>query len=73
MGFLDEDLRHLWHGDVRDRAFGARDEGLARFGFDPGADIAVDAHGCWRWSSDKPDLHRYVRDYFAARAEDGRA
>jgi hypothetical protein len=73
VGFLDEDLHHLWHGEVRDRAFGARHEGLARFGFDPHADIAVDAHGCWRWSSDKPDLHRYVRDYFAARAEDGRS
>jgi len=68
---LDEDLWHLWHGDVRDRSFGTRHAGLADFEFDPGADIEVDEHGCWRWSSDKPELHRYVRNYFAARTEDG--
>lgn len=68
---LDEDLHHLWHGDVRDRGFGARHAGFAAFHFDPRADIAVDGHGCWRWSSNKPELHRYVRDYFAARTEDG--
>lgn len=71
VSFPDEDLLHLWHGDVRDRGFGARHRGLAACGFDPRADIAVDGHGCWRWSSDKPLLHRYVHDYFAARIEDG--
>ena len=71
MAHLDEELHHLWHGDVRDRGFGTRHVGFAAFDFDPRADIALDGHGCWRWSSDKPELHRYVRDYFAARTEDG--
>jgi hypothetical protein len=68
---VDGDLHHLWHGEVASRGLGARQSGLRRFHFDPYEDIAVDASGCWRWSSDKPEMHRYVRDYFASRREDG--
>ena len=32
--------------------------------FDPLQDIALDAGGCWQWSSDKPNLHRRVRNTF---------
>jgi hypothetical protein len=62
---------HLWHGDLADRGGGARHRGLVPFEFDPVADIAIAEAGCWRWATDKPDLHRYLRDYFAARKEDG--
>ncbi len=68
---MDGDVYHLWHGDLADRGGGARHQGLLQFDFDPAADIAVAASGCWRWASEKPDLHRFVRDYFAARKEDG--
>ena len=44
---------------------------IARTLASAGADIAIAETGCWRWATDKPDLHRYVRDYFAARKEDG--
>jgi hypothetical protein len=65
------DLFHLWHGALADRRYKERYEGLQPFGFDPHADLALDANGVWRWNSDKPAMHRYVRDYFAARKEDG--
>lgn len=68
---MDGDVYHLWHGDLADRGGSARHKGLVPFEFDPGADIAITEAGCWRWATDKPDLHRYVRDYFAARKEDG--
>ncbi len=68
---MDGDIYHLWHGELADRGGGARHQGLLPFEFDPAADIAIAGSGCWRWASDKPDLHRYVRDYFAARKEDG--
>ncbi len=71
VGYIPGRVLHLWHGDAANRRFGLRDEGLERFGFDPFGDIAVDAHGCWRWSSDKPDLHAFVRRYFESRHEDG--
>ena len=71
VGCLEGDVFHLWHGRLEDRGIRPRHLGLAPFRFDPGHDIAHDDAGCWRWSSDKPDLHAYVRQYFAARREDG--
>jgi hypothetical protein len=71
VGCLDGDLFHLWHGRLEDRGTRQRHLGLGQFRFDPRHDIALDDAGCWRWSSDKPDLHAYVRQYFATRREDG--
>jgi len=70
-GVLDETIRHLWHGDIADRRYRERHDGLAEHDFDPAADIAVDDSGAWRWNSDKAALHEYVRWYFASRREDG--
>ena len=69
--FVDVDLFHLWHGEMRDRRYRDRHDGLRPFRFNPAADVKVDDSGCWRWNSDKPHLHAYVRDYFATRNEDG--
>jgi hypothetical protein len=33
-------------------------------------ELAIDSGGCWRLSTGKPEMHRYVRDCFAARRED---
>ncbi len=70
-GVLDGVAIHLWHGDVRDRRYRERHDGLKRYDFDPATDIALDGNGTWCWSSEKPALHEYVRAYFAARREDG--
>jgi hypothetical protein len=69
--FLDGDIYHQWHGDAANRGLGSRQAGLGRFDFDPYRDIALDVHGCWRWSSDKPEMHAYFESYFVARKEDG--
>jgi hypothetical protein len=61
----------LRHGEVQDRRYGASERGLQRFAFDPFVDIALDHDGCWRWSSDKRELHAFVRRYFELRHEDG--
>lgn len=71
VGFLDGDLFHLWHGALRDRKMHERHKGLSRFQFDPAADIAIGDQGGWRWNSSKPQMHDYVRGYFAGRNEDG--
>jgi hypothetical protein len=65
------DLVHLWHGKPEHRRHLERHEGLGRFQFDPFEDIATDRNGAWRWNSDKPEMHEYVRNYFASRREDG--
>jgi hypothetical protein len=69
--FVDVDLFHLWHGDILMRKPRARHHGLQTFQFDPYTDIATDRDGPWRWSTDRPLMHDYVREYFASRMEDG--
>jgi hypothetical protein len=66
------DLVHLWHGEISDRRTIERHHEFAAFGFNPASDIALEPCGCWRWSSDKPAMHEYLRCYFARRMEDGR-
>ncbi len=68
---IQGDLAHLWHGKSEHRRRLQRHEGLASFQFDPFEDIAIDRNGAWRWSSDKPGMHEYVRNYFVSRREDG--
>lgn len=71
VGVIDGDVYHQWHGKASDRGLGTRHNRLGQFDFDPFTDLALDERGCWRWNSDKPELHAYVRDYFASRREDG--
>ena len=63
---------HLWHGEMEDRKPGQRHSGLRPHDFNPARDIAIGESGAWRWASDKPALHVYLKDYFASRYEDGR-
>jgi hypothetical protein len=71
VSYVEGDLHHLWHGELRDRGWRERWDRMDRFGFDPTADIAIDGGGCWRWNSRKPEMHAYLADYFASRREDG--
>ncbi len=71
IGYFDQDIFHLWHGDVADRRTRSRHAGLQTFNFDPFSDIQLNSSGSWCWSSDKHELHEYVRGYFTARREDG--
>jgi len=73
VGWLEGDLLHLWHGEAANRGVPQRYYDLASFDFEPEADIAISEDGCWRWNSDKPGLHAVLREYFAARKEDGAA
>ena len=70
IGYVEGRIFHLFHGNLTDRQYRLRHQRLRKFGFDPFTDIAIDSNGCWRWSSDKAEMHRYVSSYFAARNED---
>jgi len=71
VGCVEGPLYHLWHGEFAKRYYRQRHHGLRPFEFDPYTDIAVADNGIWRWASDKQALHTFVRNYFAAREEDG--
>jgi len=72
LGWCRGSIFHLWHGDLADRNYRERRMRFAEFDFDPQADLAIGPGGAWRWSSDKPAMHRFVSDYFGTRFEDGR-
>jgi hypothetical protein len=71
IGCLEGAVYHLWHGELENRRYTVRHTELVHHEFDPSRDIALDEAGCWRWSSDKPELHAHVREFFAVRKEDG--
>lgn len=71
VGYVKGRLLHLWHGDLRNRKYVQRHVEFSRFKFDPRRDIARDNSGCWRWNSDKSEMHDYVRGYFFDRLDDG--
>jgi hypothetical protein len=71
VGYIEGRLFHLWHGDMEARRYAERHRCFETFDFDPYTDIALDANGCWRWNSDKREMHEFIRSYFASRNEDG--
>jgi hypothetical protein len=71
IGYAEAEVYHLWHGELRLRRHRDRHRQFRRFAFDPFVDIALDTRGAWRWNSDKPEMHAYVKDYLASRREDG--
>lgn len=71
ISYVDGRIFHLWHGKLQDRRYSERQDILEAFRFNPSKDIALDRNGCWKWSSDKPELHQQVRVYFDNRKEDG--
>lgn len=68
IGWTPGRLLHLHHGPLANRKYVERFGILRDAQFDPDRDIALDADGCWKWNSDKPELHQRVFDYFASRA-----
>ena len=68
---LEGDIFHLWHGTLEKRANNQRHRALNRIGYDPYVDLALASDRVWRWNSDKPAMHDYVRSHFVGRDEDG--
>ena len=70
IAYVPGTILHLWHGASRHHS-GYESVKLDAHEFDPATDIRVGSSGALEWNSTKPELHRSLRDYFAARAEDG--
>jgi len=61
----------LWHGHRKNRGYSKRYDVLLDNKYDPATDIAVDNNtGVWVWSSDKPELHSQMQEYFSSRVEE---
>lgn len=71
IGAIPGELVHLYHGEAKDRHYWDRWETLKRHDYDPDRDIRLDPDtGLWEWSSDKPEMHKALREYPRQRNED---
>jgi hypothetical protein len=71
IGCLDATARHLWHGEIEHRQYRERHQHLERHQFNPDEDLALTSEGCWRWSSEKREMHEWIAGYLRGRKEDG--
>lgn len=70
IGYTEDWVLNLWHGNYRNRQYGTRWEILRKHDFDPKNDLRISDQGAWVWNTEKYDLHREVYDYFKSRNED---
>jgi hypothetical protein len=70
VGCVSGDVIHLHHGARPNRRYAERTRILQDHDFDPMHDVRIGDNGLLEWASDKPDLHRALRDYFTGRRED---
>ena len=70
--FTNGPIFHLGHGSMLNRRYVERQSILKDANFDPRIDISLDSNRCWRWSSDKPELHQRTCEYFDQRNEGSR-
>lgn len=61
---------HLWHGDVANRQYSARNDEMVALRFNPSTDIVVNDDRCWEWAPHRGDLQAWGRRYFVNRRED---
>lgn len=67
--FLEGTVCHLFHGSSSNRRYMDRYEIAAKHQYDPAYDIKQE-NGIWSWSSNKPEFHAEVAEYFMGRKED---
>lgn len=70
IGYVPVEMTHLYHGQRKNRNYIGRWRYLTDYDYDPEKDIELDVNGLWKWASDKPEMHRLVKEYFAERRED---
>lgn len=73
IGYVDNSVRHLWHGSKGKRGYTKRWEVLIEHQFDPETDLARDVSGVLRLVGNTPRqwaLRDDIRRYFESREED---
>jgi hypothetical protein len=49
IGFLNNKITHLFHGDYKKRKYISRDNGLFKYGFDPLEEVCIGDDGLYEW------------------------
>lgn len=70
IGYVDCFATHGFHGSMKQRGYGSRDDILINHDFDPMVDVHPDWQGVLQLSPGKPRLRDDIRRYFLSRNED---
>ncbi|MEP6925284.1 MAG: hypothetical protein ABI954_12530 [Pyrinomonadaceae bacterium] len=70
IGFVNGDLWHLWHGELKNRRYLERTRELSLLGFNPLTDLVTNENGLFEFSEMRDDLRIWMTDYFRQRLED---
>jgi hypothetical protein len=70
LGYIDGNIVHYWHGDLKLRRYKERWQILTEHEYDPNADVYRDPVGLYQLTDSGLRLHNELRDYFAGRLED---
>lgn len=66
--YLNIDIFHLWHGSLKNRGYMSRHDAILNNDYDPISDINL-VDNVYEWSSQKPNMHKEINDYFFRRQE----
>lgn len=64
-------LVHLFHGELGNRQYKSRIDGLASFKLDLDRDLMAQDGGPWSWARQRDELNAYFTQYMQRRKEDG--
>jgi hypothetical protein len=70
LGFVEGDIYHLWHGELKNRRYLERTRELSRLNFNPSTDLIVNRHNLYEFVPERDDLRFWMREYFRHRLED---
>jgi glycosyltransferase involved in cell wall biosynthesis len=70
LGFVEGDIYHLWHGELKNRRYLERTQELSRLNFNPSTDLIVNRHNLYEFVAERDDLRFWMREYFSRRLED---
>lgn len=70
VGYLENKMKHLWHGSIKNRLYGKRTDVIRDLGYNPKRDTFIDDQGLLSWTeyADK-ELIEFVKNYFVIRKQ----
>lgn len=69
LDYIPVDISHLWHGSLKNRKYMDRHDIILKYDYNPQEDVKL-INNVFEWSSDKPEMHHDIRQYFYDRKED---
>jgi len=67
--YIPVEITHLWHGNLKNRKYMDRHDVIKKYDYDPKSDIVL-RNDVYEWSTEKPQMHEDIRQYFFERKED---